>query len=234
MQGTTYIRRLFLMHKKTGRNKIKESWAWLAALAIAVIATLALAACMTSSTADSENSNSLSGRNNTEVGTPDGQQHNQSSNNENEQTTENEPATANEPPSTDEPTTQDNRNEADDLGASPPITLELDELETLQPNRIAELGIKTRVVRAGDDIPDFELVFLVIDVAPNTAGSQAGIVDGDLILTINGEPAVGRPLPQFADAIIGMEGYLSPIPGMDFIFRIMRDGVELELTAFIA
>jgi hypothetical protein len=154
-------------------------------------------------------------------------------------TTESGLTTVNEQPSTEnnntaeEPTTQDNRNEADDLGVSPPTTLELDELEALQPNRIAELGIKTRVVRAGDDIPDFSLVLLVIDVAPNTAGSQAGIVVGDLILTINSEPPV-RPLPQFADAIIGMETYLNPIPGADFVFRIIRDGVELELTAFIA
>jgi len=143
----------------------------------------------------------------------------------------------NETSSTEETPTQDDRLISGDLPGFTPPDMTLEDIAALAPSRHAEMGVTARFVRTQDYAPEFvnefSITSLVVSVAPNTAGSEAGLAVGDIILTVQGEP-LARPLPQFADMVIGMEVYLSPIPGADIVLRILRNGVEFELTLFIA
>jgi predicted metalloprotease with PDZ domain len=124
--------------------------------------------------------------------------------------------------------TNESANERQETGNPLPdsVTAELSDIDDMQVSRHAELGITAEIVK---DENSGEVLLHVTHVNPISAAGVAGILAGDLILTVNGETIPLNPMA------IGMETYLSPNPefGNDLTFKVFRNGEELEFTAYL-
>ncbi len=84
--------------------------------------------------------------------------------------------------------------------------------------------VEYRVDRGGADVSlsdSHPMPPLVETVQPDSAAREAGLMPGDLIVAVNGEPVV--TFPQLRE-VVGASG------GKPLTLRLLRDGAELDLT----